>query len=125
MMYEPTTENARIKSTQLRWYDAPVLTVWLHLEYAGGGQGFGGYALDAAPRGRASGAKREPSTFAGLFIAEVLRTLEVEKWEDLPGTYVRVRHTSGRVEAIGHIVKDRWFSPDEAFARYRIDGEVA
>ena len=42
----------------------------------------------------------------------MLETLEVDKWEALPGTPLRVRiDDKGGIEAIGHFLKDQWFNP--------------
>lgn len=38
-------KNAVIKSAVIDSDDMGLLTVWLHLDYGGSGQGFGGYAL--------------------------------------------------------------------------------
>lgn len=47
------------------------------------------------------------------FIRRVLDLLEVNAWEKLPGTFLRVRASWSKVDAIGHPLKDRWFSPAE------------
>ena len=47
------------------------------------------------------------------FISKILETLEVDTWEDLPDTYLRVEATSSKVTKIGHILKDQWFDPQE------------
>lgn len=109
-----TVQNARITATSLGYEDHGILTCWPTLDYTGSGQGFGGYGLDAPPEKRASGYDRQPSVVAGFWIARILKTVGVEKWEDLKGKYVRVSRTDdwGPVEGIGHITDDAlWFYP--------------
>lgn len=92
------------------------LSAWLTLDYGGSGQGFGGYLL-YAPEGWA--AHKQPGNFAGHFIYRCLEIAGAEDWAKLIGKTVRVRHDhaglSGRIVAIGHIIKDDWFNPDEEF----------
>lgn len=82
------------------------LSSWITVEWSGGGQGFGGYVLD-----------REdiPSKHCGIWIRGVLTAAGVESWEDLEGKVVRIRHTLDKIHAIGHPIKDCWFTPSEAF----------
>ena len=40
------TVNAMIRSVALEYEDHGILTCWLHLDYGGSCQGFGGYSLD-------------------------------------------------------------------------------
>ena len=42
-----------------------------------------------------------------------MKVLDVTKWEDLKGTHCRVRQTHDGVQAIGHIIKDQWFTPED------------
>ena len=72
-------------------------TSMLDLDYGGSGQGFGGYALRGATTDK--------------WIRGVLKTLELEAWEDLKGTACRARIEDGMVSAIGHYLKDQWFTP--------------
>ena len=92
----PTEKNAIITSTCLGREDHGIMTCWLNLDYGGSAQGFGGYALERA-----------------TFITKILDTLGVASWEKLPGTMLRVRQDNGRVHAIGHFIKDVWFTPAE------------
>jgi len=87
------------------------LTVWLHLDYGGSGQGFGGYSL-YLPEGYKHHKFQSP---AGHFIYRSLEIAGVEDWDDLPGKTVRVKSTHSKVHAIGHIVKDDWFCPESDF----------
>lgn len=92
----PTERNAVIRSTFLGREDHGIMTCFIDLDYGGSSQGFGGYALERA-----------------TFLTKVLDTLEVTSWEKLPGTRLRVRQDAGKVHAIGHFIKDAWFTPAE------------
>ena len=94
--------NAKIKSTQLGYEGHNILTAWLHLEYNGGGQGFGGYCLGGP--------------YLTLFLERVLKVVGVESWEDLPGHYVKARQEHSKVHEIAGILSDDWFNPKEEFA---------
>ena len=89
-----------------------VLTAWLHLDYGGSGQAFGGYVLfkpEANPCRSERSAECRDCT--GLFITRVLEVVGVDSWSKLPGKAIRVRATHSGVEAIGHYLKDKWFEP--------------
>lgn len=88
--------NALIKSTEIFIEDHGILTIFVHLDYGGAGQGFGGYGLDK---------------HASVFIRGVMETVGVTKWSDLPGKAIRVRSDYGKIVAIGNILKDKWFYP--------------
>lgn len=98
--------NARISSTKLGClHERGIMTAWIYLDYDGGGQGFGGYALD-----QYNGTDRIGTACGCQKIRDLLIALGVDSWEDLPGTIVRVEHTSSKVFRIGHALKDQWFS---------------
>jgi hypothetical protein len=112
--------NAQITSTSLGYEDHGILTCWLQLKYGSGGQGFGGYGLDGPPLVR-FGNDREPSVHCGFWIARILDTVGVEKWEDLKGKHIRVAKADewGLIDGIGHITEDKWFHPkSEILQRY-------
>ena len=90
-------ENGKIESTNLGPEDHGILTFWLSLAFDGGGQGFGGYDIWALPC---------------QVLGKLLQVLEVKSWEDLKNTYIRVKRDEpfGKIIAIGHIVKDKWFT---------------
>jgi hypothetical protein len=93
--------------------------MWLHLDYGGSGQGFGGYILGGAPSAAAGKHAKQPN-YAAEFIIGCLRAADVGRFSDLPGKTIRVQLSEdglgGKIIAIGHIVKDdRWFNPAEAF----------
>lgn len=96
-------ENAQIKSTYLGGWDKHhngILNYWLMIDGNGWSCGFGGYGLDG------------DSGFCSRAIHDVLKILEVSSWEELPNQYIRVKTEGlgGKILAIGHIIKDQWFS---------------
>ena len=105
-------KNAIITSAEITNDDHGILTVWIHLEYGIGAQGFGGYAL-YLPK---SFKHHEIQSYAGHFIWRAMEVADVAKWSQLPGKTVRVISTLTKVEAIGHIVKDDWFYPEKDFS---------
>lgn len=90
------TENAVVRSTELGGNERGP-SFWLHLDYGGAGQGFGGYRLGGE--------------FTHYVIMGILETLEVDSWEKLKGTPVRAKIEDGTVVSIGHYLKDQWFTP--------------
>jgi hypothetical protein len=105
--------NARIESTMLGYEGHGILTFFLNLDYGDGGkQAVGGYALD---RYEKRSNLRMPTTWAGALIAAVLELLGQEEWEDLPGTYIRVRYEHDKVHAIGNLLEDKWLDFDKFF----------
>lgn len=97
-------KNATIKSVSLGIEDHGLLTAYLHLDYGGTSQGFGGYCLDA-----------KGANYCAIFIRGCLDTTRKREWKDLPGTVIRVRHGEAHlIEAIGHAIEDSWFYPKQA-----------
>jgi hypothetical protein len=98
--------NAKITHTFLGREDHGIMTCFLHLDYGGAGQGFGGYNFNS-------------KTFYGMhFIQEILNTLGVDTWEELPGTCLRVESDYGRIYRIGHLIEDKWFRPEDLYKKY-------
>ncbi len=108
------TENAIIGSASLTIADHGLLSGWLHLEFDGSGQGFGGSSLYLP---KSFKHHKDQLNYAGMWIFRVLEIAGVEKWEDLKGKTLRVRKkdTFGTIEAIGHITKNDWFCPETDF----------
>lgn len=96
--------NAYIENTMLGLEDRGLLTSMIYLKWNKSeegykfGQGYGGYLLAS-------------NNNCSKWIYNILKTVGVDKWEDLKGKYVRVKlknHT--QIEAIGHIIDDNlWF----------------
>ena len=120
-MHVENIENAQIISAKLG-EEHGQLSATLMLEGKGWCCGFGGYALDhwfCNPGEYAS----EDGYGA---IIELMKALEVDSWELLKGQYVRVRigGWGEKIYAIGHLIKDQWFSFDEYFAAVKRIKEV-
>lgn len=101
-------ENAKIVRTSLGVEDHGIMTAYLHMEFACGGQAFGGYALDQYNKTCKS---RHGSDFGMEFVKQVLSVLEVTDWEKLPGTFCRIERENGLIVRIGHFMKENWFDP--------------
>lgn len=104
-------KNAMIKSTSLSSDDHGVLSSWLHLDYGGVYQGFGGYALYLPKDFK----HHKIVSAAGHFIWRVMEIASVTEWSKLPGRTLRVKLNRGHIHSIGHILNDDWFSPDDDF----------
>lgn len=102
-------KNAVVESVLLSNADHGVLSGWVYLDYGGSGQGFGGHVLYTD-----KGWKEEPN-YAGRFINRVMDICGVTSWDKCAGKAIRVRASHSKVEAIGHIVKDDWFTITEDF----------
>ena len=105
-------KNAIIEGTTLGTEDHGIFTAFLTLNYGGSCQGFGGYSFDGFDEKQN---KRIGSAYGCEFIMRVLKVVGVEKWEDLKGKHIRVKADSGKVYAIGNILEDEWFSPEELY----------
>lgn len=100
--------NATIKSVTLSTADHGCLSGWLHLDYGGGGQGFGGYALFSPGH----------SDVTGLWVWRCCEIAGVSDYKDLPGRAIRVKTDHSNVHAIGHFLKDEWFDPAAEFKEF-------
>ena len=108
--------NAVITSAEISNDDHGLLSSWLMLDYGGSGQGFGGYAL-YLPKDFSH--HKKDASYAGHFIWRVMEIADVSKWSQLKGKTIRVQLDSdglgGKIEAIGHIVKNNFFNPSKEF----------
>lgn len=108
------TKNAIIESATIT-NDDGLLSAWLHLDYGGSGQGFGGFAL-YLPEPFKHHDVGGPN-YAGHFIWRVMEIAGVSEWSQLKGKTIRVKCGDSRVHEIGHIVKDDWFNPSLDFGK--------
>jgi len=107
-------KNAIIERATITNADHGCLSAWLHLDFGGTGQGFGGYAL-YLPKSFTH--HKKGGCHAGIFIWRCLEIGGVSKWEDLPGKTIRVKSDYSKIYEIGHIVKNDWFNPLKEFER--------
>lgn len=106
--------NAKIESTLLGYEDYGIFTCFLYLDYAGAGQGFGGWTLDEPINDENDNfIERVGVAFGAEFILQILKTLEVDTWEKLPETSIRADKEHSKVHGIGHYLKDNWFYPEK------------
>jgi hypothetical protein len=106
-------KNAIIESAKLSKGDRGFLDCWLYLDYGGAGQGFGGYAL-YLPK---SWDHHKLESVAGHHIFRILEIAGVEDWDQLKGKSIRVKAQHGGVKAIGHIIKEDWFCPEQDYKK--------
>ena len=110
--------NALIEDTMLGIEDHGIATFFLYLDYGDSShQGYGGYGLDEYSE---KDKKRHGHAYGMEAIIRVLETVGVCKWEDLRGKYIRVRGGGlmSKIEAIGHITKNRWLDLKELASTY-------
>jgi hypothetical protein len=111
MKTETTIRNAVIMSAQITTKDRGFLDCWITLDYGGECQSFGGYSL-YLPK---SFSHHKMMSVAGHHLFRIMEIAGVESWDDLEGKTIRVDGTWNKIERIGHIVKDDWYSPIEDF----------
>ena len=117
-------ENAKITRTSLTMADHGCLTYWLFVEGSGWGCGIGGYAIG---RGYL-----DADTFDGVngygieSMMRIMDTVGVDRWEDLPGKYIRVE-TEGwgsSIHKIDNLISPKWFDLKEFFETHQKECEV-
>jgi hypothetical protein len=91
--------NARVEGTRLGFEDHGIPTYYIQLHHERGHQSYGGYGLFG--------------NFTHRAIFDLLKVLKLRNWEDLPGTYVRIKFTKIKIQGIGHVIEDRWFDLKE------------
>ncbi len=116
-------QNARIERTMLGVEDHGIMSFYLYLDYGGSGQGFGGYGLDEYDKELK---RRKGHAFGLEVIMQILRVVGVEKWEDLPGRFVRVTGTMTKLTRLYNVLDDsRFLDMEELAQAYFPKEEVA
>lgn len=105
--------NAVIESASIRIERGFMLDSWLHVRYEKGNQGFGGFVLAHTKK------TAEGGNFAGLWLTRCMEIAGVDDWGRMKGRTIRIRKDgtgwNSGIEAIGHIVEDKWFNPGLEF----------
>ena len=102
-------KNAIIKSAIITTDDG-FLDARLLLDYGGAMQSFGGYNLYSKFL-----SQKEPGNYAGLWICRCMEIAGVGEWSKTVGKTIRVLGDNVHIEAIGHIIENKWFYPKKEF----------
>jgi len=99
-MSELETVNTRIDRVYLGWEDHGLFTAVIYTLGGSRGQAFGNRVMN------------DP-VFALEFIKRTMDAVGVQEWGQLTGKFCRIQADSVHIHAIGHIIDDRWFVPDD------------
>lgn len=107
-------KNARITSTMLGREDHGIMTFMIYIDAGNFSCGIGGFCLDKFDTDSQTRVFRAKSMKA---ISEILNVVGVDKWEDLPGKYIRFEDAGwgATVTKIGNIIDDKWFDMKNFF----------
>ena len=107
-------KNARIISTMLGREDHGIRTWTIGTKFDVGRRGVGGYALDGYDKESNTRVFKAESMES---ISKLLEVVGVDKWEDLPGQYIRFEDNGSRstITKIGNIIDDKWFDLKDFF----------
>lgn len=116
--------NAIVKDAWVSLDNGWCLSVWLHLDYDGTCQGFGGYVLGGDATSSAGKRHATGPNYAAEFLVRSMQVCGVDRLDLCKGKAIRVRKTSeyGDIIAIGHITKDIWFAPKATFESWKGGG---
>lgn len=108
--------NAKITSTMFGREDHGIMTFMIFIEFGGCGCGVGGYALDGYDKAADTRVFRAESMEA---IAKILDVVGVDKWEQLPGSYIRVKDNGwgSTIDEIGNLMEEKWFNLRDFFSK--------
>lgn len=114
--------NAKIEHASITMADHGCLTWYLSLKGSGWGVNIGGYVIGHGYLGAKEFKGSEKGTES---LMRIMDTVGVEKWEDLPGKYVRV-YSEGWgsiITKFGNIIEDKWFDCREFFSNKELEDE--
>lgn len=108
--------NARIRSTMLGREDHGIMTFMIYIDACNFSGGIGGFFLDEYSNDIKARVFRAESMEA---ISEILDVVGVDKWEDLPGKYIRFEDDgwNSTITKIGNIINDKWFDMKKFFGK--------
>lgn len=106
--------NAMITSTMLGREDHLNMTWMIYIKTSSFVCGIGGYYLDGYDKETKTRVFKAESMES---ISELLDVVGVDKWEDLPGKYIRFEDNGwgSSITKIGNIIEDRWFDLERFF----------
>lgn len=116
-MAESSIMNGRIKDVSISMADHGILTFRLYIECEHGMFIIGNFQIGTGEldakfwRGNGSGI---------VAMMKIMDVVGVERWEDLPGKYIRLDFKNSRsmtTEKIGNIIADKWFDIREFFSK--------
>lgn len=109
-------KNAKIRSTMLGRENPGIMTFMIYISADGFDCGIGGYWLDEFNSATQTRVFRAESMEA---ISKVLEVVGVDKWEDLPGKYIRFEDNGwgSKVTKIGNIIEEKWLDLEEFFGK--------
>ena len=117
LYYIKNIKNARIESTMLGREDHGIMTFMIFVRFDSAGCGVGGYAIDRYDKDT----KSRVFAASGLeAISKILDVVGVDKWEDLPGKYIRFVDNGwgSTIDEIGNIMEDKWFNLRRSHERF-------
>jgi hypothetical protein len=116
-MSKKMIKNAIIESTMLGREDHGIMTWMIFIKFDKCVHcGVGGYALD----GYDSHTETRVCVAESMeSIVKVLDVVGVDKWEDLPGKYIRFEDNGwgSTITKIGNIIDDKWFDLKDFFGK--------
>lgn len=107
-------KNAKISSTMLGREDHGIMTFMIYIDACDFACGIGRYCLDEFNPATQTRVFRAESMEA---ISKILEVVGVDKWEDLPGKYIRIEYNGlgSTVTKIGNIIEEKWLDFEEFF----------
>ena len=96
--------------------DHGIMTFMIYIDASDFSCGIGGFSLDEYSNDVKKRIFKAESMEA---ISEILDVVGVDKWEDLPGKYIRFEDDGcgSTVTKIGNIINDKWFDMREFFGK--------
>ena len=109
-------KNAKISSTMLGREDHGIMTFMIYIDACDFTYGIGRYCLDEFNSATQTRVFRAESMEV---ISKILEVVGVDKWEDLPGKYIRIEYNGfgSTVTKIGNIIEEKWFDLKEFFGK--------
>ena len=109
-------KNAKISSTMLGREDHGIMTFMLYIDACDFACGVGRYCLDEFNSATQTRVFRAESMEV---ISKILEVVGVDKWEDLPGKYIRFEDNGfgSNVTKIGNIIDEKWLDFEEFFGK--------